>query len=43
MDAVRRCYIADALNKPLPAPDVIMAEIEALSQWVTDSAGDRRK
>jgi hypothetical protein len=26
---------ADAPNKPLSAPDVIKAEIEALSQWVT--------
>lgn len=27
---------SEALNKPLPAPKVIEAEIEALRQWVTD-------
>ena len=27
---------SEALNKPLPAPDVIEVEIRALSKWVTD-------
>jgi hypothetical protein len=34
---------ADALNKPLPNPDVIKAEIEALSQWVADIQSRQEK
>jgi hypothetical protein len=34
---------ADALNKPLPNPDVIRAEIKALSDWVTDIQARQEK
>ena len=39
MDAALLHSNADALNKPLPKPDVITAEIEALSIWMTDILG----
>ncbi len=34
---------ADALNKPLPAPDVIKTEIKALSDWVTNIQARQEK